>query len=180
MEFKNHLVLLHNAFEGNNITELKRLSEEFAGDAFISDSKENIELSIVAYSCAKFLEKPYVVRSAAWPEFQRNMLSLMDEALEDLNEGRKQKAYASLAKSVSLIEGLSDELGRFVLGIIEKARLKAGTEIYAHGASLGTATALSGAQKRELAAYISATKMPEKYVTKSVSQRMQDVRKIFS
>ena len=64
--------------------------------------------------------------------------------------------------------------------MIEKSKIKAGAEIYANGASLGTAASLSGADKKELASYISATKMPEKYVTKSVSQRLSETKKVFS
>lgn len=180
MEFKKHLLLLRNAFEKNNIPELKQLSEEFASDAFIHFQKENIRLSIVAYSCAKFLEKPYVISDPAWASFRKNLLALLDETLRDWNAGRQEQAFARLGKSLSLIEELGEELGRFVLGVVEKAKLKAGAEIYVHGASLGTAAELSGAEKRELASYISATRLPEKYVTKSVSQRMQDLKKIFS
>ncbi len=180
MEFKERLVSLRSAFEGGNITELKRLSEEFAGEAFSGDSAENMRLSIVAYACAKFLEKPYVVRDPAWPAFRKGLLSLMDEAVGDRSAGKKQQASACLEKSVSLIVGMGDEIGRFVLGVVEKAKVKAVAEIYARGASLGTAAELSGAQKRELAAYISATKMPEKYMTKSVAQRMQDAVRVFS
>ncbi len=180
MDLKKHLTLLRAAFEKNNIPELKRLSEEFAGDAFIHYKKENVQLSIVAYCCAKFLEKPYILADPSWSGFRKNLLSLLDKALEDWSAGKQEQAFARISKSLSLIESLGEELGRFVFGIIEKAKIKAGAEIYARGASLGTAAELSGAEKKELSSYISATRMPEKYITKSVSQRMQDAKKIFS
>lgn len=180
MDFKKHLSLLREAFVKNDIPGLKKLSSEFAGDAFVHYQRENIELSIIAYSCAKFLEKPYVVRDPAWEVFREDLLELLDDSREAWDEGKKKQAFASLAECITLIEGLSDDLGRFVFGTIVKARLKAGAEIYARGASLGTAAELSGAEKSELSAYISVTKMPEKYKTKSISQRMQDAKKVFS
>ena len=180
MDFKQHLILLRNAFEKSNIPELKRLSGEFAGDAFIHYRKENIQLSIIAYACAKFLEKPYVISDPAWAAFRKSMLAVLDKAMADWSAGKQAQAFASVEKALSLIDRLGEELGRFVFGIIEKAKLKAGAEIYAHGASLGTAAELSGAEKKELSSYIAATRMPEKYVTKSVAQRMQDAKKIFS
>ncbi|MBS3070355.1 hypothetical protein J4220_02505 [Candidatus Micrarchaeota archaeon] len=180
MDFKQHLILLRKAFEKSNIPELKRLSGEFAGDAFIHYRKENIQMSIIAYACAKFLEKPYILADPAWDSFRKSLLSLLEKALQDWSSGKQAPAFAKVAKALSLIERLGADLGRFVFGIIEKAKLKAGAEIYAHGASLGTAAELSGAEKKELSSYIAATRMPEKYVTKSVAQRMQDAKKIFS
>ncbi|MEM4255216.1 MAG: hypothetical protein QXR53_02710 [Candidatus Norongarragalinales archaeon] len=180
MDFKQHLLSLRNAFEKGNIPELKRLSEEFAGDAFIHYEKENVRLSIVAYCCAKFLEKPYILADPSWASFRKSLIAVLDKSLQDWSSGKQEQAFDRLGKSLSLIEGLGADLGRFVFGIIEKAKLKAGAEIYARGASLGTAAELSGADKKELSSYISATKMPEKYVTKSVAQRMQDAKKIFS
>jgi hypothetical protein len=180
MEFSQHLVLLKNAFSKNDIIELKRLAEEFAGDAFLHYREENVGLSIVAYSCAKFLEKPYVVENPAWASFRKSLLKLLDDSIRDFNAGNQEKGLARMRKSVVLIGELGQKLGRFALGIVEKARLKVGAEVYAHGASLGIASSLSGSEKKELSAYISATKMPEKYVTKSVSQRLADARKVFS
>src|SRR3989344_4437107 len=72
MDFKEHLILLRNAFEKSNIPELKRLSGEFAGDAFIHYRKENIQMSIIAYACAKFLEKPYILADPAWDSFRKS------------------------------------------------------------------------------------------------------------
>src|SRR3989344_4490450 len=180
MEFKQHLLALQDAFEKSDITELKRLTAEFAGEAFLHHQEENIGLSIVAYACAKFLEKPYVVETGEWKEFRKNLSYLLSKAVEDLNAGRQAQAFDKVRKSLSLIQSLGEDLGRFALSVIEKARLKAGAEIYARGASLGTAVALSGADKRELSSYISSTRMPDKYVTKSVAQRMQETKKIFS
>ena len=180
MNLKEHLLLLENAFEKSDIAELKKLSAVFAGEAFSHYQKENIQLSIAAYACAKFLEKPYVIGSSEWSDFRKNLLFLLKKAIEDLDGGKEKQALERLSKSISLIEGLGEDLGRFAITIIEKARQKAGAEIYARGGSLGTASELSGADKRELASYISSTKMPEKYVTKSVGQRLQEVKRILS
>jgi len=180
MDFKKQLLLLKASFEKSDITALKRLSAVFADGAFEDHQEENIDLSIVAYACAKFLEKPYVVDNPDWKDFRKNLLYLLTKAIEDFSAGKDKAGFARIRDSVKLIQTLGEDLGRFAFGVIEKARLKAGAEIYAKGASLGAAVEISGSEKQELASYISSTKMPGKYVTKSVAQRLQETKKIFS
>ena len=111
MEFLDHLLKLRKAFAEQNIPELKRLSEWFAGEVFVHYKQENVDLSVVAYSCSKFLEKPYVVSNPAWASFRKNLLSLLDESISNLNSGKQEKAMENVRKSLSLIEELSDRLG---------------------------------------------------------------------
>ena len=179
-ELYEHLSKLREAFSKNDGRLLKELSAEFAGDAFIHFQRENVSLSIVAYSCAKFLDKPYVVSNSAWNSFRKKMLELLNSAIIDLNAGREDKALAKVRLSLDLIQKLSAKLGRFAKNVVEKAKLKVGAEVYAKGASLGMAAELSGADKFDLSSYISATKMPEKYYTKAVSERMLEAKRVFS
>jgi hypothetical protein len=61
---------------------------------------------------------------------------------------------------------------------VEKARLKAAAQMYAHGASLAKAVQLSGAPLSEAAAYIGGTKTAEKYETMSIASRLERTRRL--
>src|SRR3989344_2541410 len=148
MDFAVRLIDLKNAFSRNDITDLKRLAEEFAGDAVLHYKEENVDLSIVAYSCAKFLEKPYVVENKAWHSFRKSMPKLLDSSILDWGAGKEAQSLSGIRKSIALIGKLGLKLGRFAIGIVEKARLKVGAEVYAKGASLGIASELSGSEKK--------------------------------
>ncbi|HII39054.1 TPA: hypothetical protein HA318_03575, partial [Candidatus Micrarchaeota archaeon] len=56
---------------------MKQLGSDAAGDAFATDSKCLVEVSVVAYSFAKFLEKPYMRASGRWKDFEEESFSAL-------------------------------------------------------------------------------------------------------
>ena len=59
------------------------------------------------------------------------------------------------------------------MSTMDKARIKAGANMYAKGASLGSASDLSGAPKSEIADYVGSTHIPEKYSNGPVKERLK-------
>jgi hypothetical protein len=87
--------------------------------------------------------------------------------------------FAAIDSIVSDIRKMSESQGRFQSNIVEKAKIKAGTQIYAHGASLSMASNFADVDKSELASYINVTKLPEKYGTMTVKDRLKMARELF-
>ncbi len=165
---------LEKAFSGRNIPELKSLSGEFSNRAFVEQDPDLIELSVLSYALAKLCDKPYIVNRAEWAVFASKTEASIGEAVKAF--GRKKALRAKIRGLVDSVEELSESLGRFVLSTMDKARIKAGANMYAKGASLGSAAELSGAPKSEIADYVGSTRIPEKYSNGSVEERLKKAR----
>jgi len=167
---------LEKAFLGRNIPELKDLSSEFSQRAFLEQDRDLVELSVLAYSLAKFCDKPYIVNNPAWKGFTEKIEAGLKTAIELSSQKPRAPLRSKIRELVASVEELSNSFGRFVLNTLDKARIKAGANIYAKGASLGSAADLSGAPKNEIADYVGATLIPEKYSNGALEKRLKRAR----
>ncbi|MFH1199918.1 MAG: hypothetical protein V1708_02525 [Candidatus Micrarchaeota archaeon] len=171
---------LKKAISRKDIASLKEFGEEVAEKAFLEDKPPMLGLAVIAYSVAKFEEKPYIVKGALWPKVYAEILDHLDECIRTLSDEQEDTAYDLLADMVDDLEEFSYASSRFRSTVIEKAKIKAATQVYAHGASLSVASEFAGVPKEELAKYIGATRLPEKYETFSVKERLKSARELFT
>ncbi len=163
--------------DGNN---LKSLSADCAEHAFLFEDDALLDAGLLAYCLAKFLDKPYIVQSKEWRAYSADALNELEQTQRLFKEGKSEAGAQTLHSLLDRAEALSATLGRFGRTIVEKARVKAATQMYAHGASLGKAVELTGANKKDLAAYIGGTRLQEQYSTISARQRFDNAKKLFS
>ena len=109
----------------------------------------------------------------------------MDRLLRTCEGLAKTAEYDALVvaqgKILSSMEKLDEEDRRFVKGILQKAKLKIASTLYAQGISLGNASEIAGADKRELLLYAGQTMMFDRlHEKKSMEERMKELRGIFS
>jgi hypothetical protein len=158
---------------------LKELGGQIAEKAYIRGERRLVSLIIVSYSMAKFLEKHYISESGKWDKFYSRFSAFLQSAREELREGDMDSFYSVMDSMVESIQELSELQGRFQSNIVDKARIKAGTQIYAHGASLSTAASFANVDKGSLASYINVTKLPDKYGTLTVKDRLKMAESLF-
>lgn len=170
---RDMLEKLSAALKKKDTNQLKEISADAAREAFVHEDEELVELSLVAYSLYKLSQKHYIRRSRQWLEFTADV----HETLEECGDGADPAKITH--NLMERLHELSQQFGRFAQSTVEKGRLKAAAQMYAHGASLTKATQLSGAPLSQAAAYIGATKIAEKYETMSVAERMNTIRGLF-
>jgi len=177
LNLSENFAQLKKLFSTRNSDGLKQFAAETSQRALEYSDAKSAQFAIVAYALAKLLEKPYIVQSKRWKKFSLILL-------ERLSTGARcrEDAFAcgdTLSAIMQEMDDLSSDLGRFVVSVVEKAKIKTATQIYAHGASIGRAIELTGADRKELLGYIGATRLPEHYESKSVSQRLAFADKLF-
>ncbi|MBI5224335.1 hypothetical protein HY989_00530 [Candidatus Micrarchaeota archaeon] len=165
--------------KGGNIPRLKELGGEIAQEAYVRGDRRLVNLIVISYAIAKFLEKHYIRDSKPWEGFFAQYLFKLQEAIEELKNNHEDEFQVILESIIADVGKLNEETGRFQSTIIEKARIKAGTQIYAHGASLSMAASFAGVDMAALASYINVTKLPEKYGTLSVKERLKFAYALF-
>lgn len=158
---------------------LRGVTSDLAEEAFVYEDEALLDACLLAYSFSKFFEKPYVTQSAEWKRFARRLDASLEQAMQAFKKDDAQGGTIVLSSLVAEVEQLSASLGRFIRTTVEKARIKAATQMYAHGASLGKAASFAKANLKEVASYIGATKLQEKYATMSVRERLERAKKLF-
>ncbi len=171
---RDSLEKLLSALRKKDVGQIKEISADAAREAFIYEDAELVDVSLVAYSLYKLSQKHYISRSKPWKEFMADV----EEALVDCTDGADPAK--TTRRLMERVHGIGQKFGRFAQSTVEKGRLKAAAQMYAHGASLTKAVELSGAPLSEAAAYIGATKIAEKYETMSVTQRLEKTRGLFA
>jgi len=158
---------------------LRALGSELGQQALVNNEPAYVQIAAASYSQSKFLEKAHITTSKGWPKFRLRIIEKAAAALKAAQEGKDGKLSSTLDALVYEAEETSTHLGRFQTSVVEKARIKIATDIYAHGASLGRAAELAGAPKKELSKYIGATRLSEKYETIGATERLTKAKTIF-
>ncbi len=168
---------LKNLLASRNEGGLKAFAAQAATQAFEFNDERLAKLAVVAYAFSKLVMKPYIVDTRRWKRFVKLALEKLEQGE---NCGEDQKTCTEvLGVLLRELDELSRDMGRSVFTAVEKGRVKAATQIYAHGASVGTAVQLTGADRKELLAYMGTTRLPEKYESKNVGQRLAYADKLF-
>lgn len=173
--FAEKIRQLREYLHKRNGRQLKLYADECSQLALVQGEPRFIILCSIAYSFAKFYEKAYI---SASPELERLSGQIqfdLAKANELLLSNDEPGFDSTLSQSEAAAKDLSASLGRHIVNVVSKARIKTAANVYAHGASLGTAARLCGVGKDELSEYIGHTTMSEKYRTMSVGERMQKV-----
>ncbi len=165
---------LRKLLKDSDFHEMKMLSKDAARDAFIHQSGELLDASIVSYSISKMAQKSTIYARPAWKAFRKKALDQLKAVCAE--EIQTPAVMHGLLEDVYRI---SAEFGRFAQNIVEKARLRAAAQMYAHGASLLQAAEFAGCPVQEASSYIGATRIPDKYETMPVAARMKRVRELF-
>jgi hypothetical protein len=158
-----------------NGNSLKIYADEAAEIALLERDKRFISLSSIAYSFSKFYEKTYIDASKEMEELTENVQFELAKASEALENDDEKEFTRLVNSSESMVKDLSSSLGRYIINITFKSRLKAAAAMYLRGASLGVVCGLAEVDKDELSNYIGHTTIFDKYATMSVHERMEKV-----
>ncbi|MFQ5406353.1 MAG: hypothetical protein ACE5DI_04310 [Candidatus Micrarchaeia archaeon] len=177
-ELSRKAIALAKILKKGKISALKDFGDNCSELAFLREDDRFVDLTVVAYASAKFFEKPYIRHSPQW----RVLVKKISKSLEK-SAGLIKKDESFFEREIESViddvKGLSKVLGRFLVNYVDKARIKAATQMYAHGASLGKAAELAQVNKQDLAFYIGQTTLSEKYQTISVRQRLGKTEELF-
>lgn len=159
--------------------QLKELSQMLGEHALVEDNTIYVEVAAIAYCLYKIEEKPYLSQSKRWVAEREKVMTRLKACDVLAESGRIQELSQMLGETLSIIDHYSLENGLFKGSLVEKARTKIATDIYAHGASLGRAAELGGVSRRDLMSYIGVTKLSEKYLTLPAEERLANAKSIF-
>lgn len=171
MELKEEMVdrllaELARLLRENSSLGLKELSNRAIEQVMTTEDPRLVNISLVSYGLYKVLGKPHLAENKKWIAIRGKMLRDIEDAirkertLEELGELLKD-----IVSDVSKFDALE---GRFVEDVIDKARLKQASRLYALGMSLSKAASLTGTNTTDLFGYVGSTKIHESTDTKTL------------
>ena len=174
-------VLIGSALRNHDVRAMRKINSRCIGETALRFQQPTYNYALITYVLAKVLSKPRYFQHGRGKE----ILSSVDKLLRAGEAAAKEADYATLlstqGKILSSMEKMDDEDRRFVKGILQKARLKIASTLYAQGISLGNASDITGADKREVLLYAGQTMMFDRLKEKkSIEGRMKELREIFS
>lgn len=148
---------IRKAFVAEQVMVLRSISNELMREASVKNDNLLAHAAIIAYCLHKFLTKEHVVTSGFWLEYKMSVLASLENAIK-LIEKNNLKEYKTELDSISVhLEKLDKEVGRYVQGTYQKAKVKYAADAYYYGLSLSQAAALTMADLSALQQYIGVT-----------------------
>ena len=174
-------VLIGSALRNHDVRAMRKINTRCVEETALRFQQPTYNYALITYVLAKILSKPRYFRQGRGKE----LVSAVDRLLRTCEGLAKTAEYDALVvaqgKILSSMEKLDEEDRRFVKGILQKAKLKIASTLYAQGISLGNASEIAGADKRELLLYAGQTMMFDRlHEKKSMEERMKELRGIFS
>jgi len=170
MNAKQYLEKMVGYVESENAVDLRVVSNDMIDEAAVTQDKTFVTLSLIAYALSKIMSKPHLLKSDRWDGFKKHVI-------EHLSDGPKP---VLLDEVVQDVREFDEEEGNYVTDIIDKARMKQASRVYALGLSLSQACELTGADMSLVSSYVGTTKIHERPYSRSgtVAQRYKNARKV--
>lgn len=170
-EVKKILSKIKKAFKSNDSMELRRISNQSIEKAMMTREPRLVEISLISYGLSKILRKPHYQKVPGWKRFKK-------EIEEELSKTEKEKGRR-LDEVIEIIHRFNEEAGNYVEGVIDHARVKQASRLYALGLSLNSASELTETSEEQLLQYIGSTRISEKHrTTKSASERYEKMKEL--
>ncbi len=167
------------AFKKKKTNALKRISNQAIERAALTEDADMVNISLIAYALYKLLSKQHVLESEQWNEFAKNVVLDLEQAnkMHDRGEDIGKFIEGEIIRDITRIDV---SLGNYVNDVIEKARVKQASRIYAMGLSVDKAISLTGADRFRLLDYIGSTVIHDRPYTRSktVRDRYQLTKKV--
>lgn len=159
---------------------MRDLSSKMVRETSRIHDQDLISLTIISYSLSKIIQKRYYREGRRWPSFLGRVMDNLARASERLQSGDIKAMRESFRTVFNAMVELDAEVGHHVNWVIEKAKIKKASTLYAIGFSIGMSAKLTGASMWEVMDYAGKTKIvDEEKVTRSISSRLELARKVF-
>ncbi|MCX6800705.1 MAG: hypothetical protein NTZ73_00785 [Candidatus Diapherotrites archaeon] len=166
-------------FKERNTQEMRGLSNRLIKEASIENNLGKAELGVISYALHKIETKDHIINHQNWPRIKNEIVQHLSEAMEAIESGDDNAFMQRLKETIQHIEEVDMEMGRFVQGIYEKAKVKQASLAYSYGLSISQAAELTGANKKELQSYIGFTTMhDEESEVKTIEERVKELREM--
>jgi hypothetical protein len=150
---------INRAVVKNDSALLKLISEDSVQNAGIYQDEDSITIAVVGYALSKTCQR-CIVEEEGKP-LHTLILSELQKARDLLEKGNEQEYRKHIKSLVKDIISIDNKFKIYIEEVIEKAKIKKGSALYATGISMGRASELLGISQWELMNYLGKTTLSD-------------------
>ena len=170
---------LEKAFQVPDIMKLKGIANSALQQAALENNKFLARIAIAAYCLYKLSTKEHIVQNKNWLSVKKSILENIEKAVQAEKANNSEELGKRLDSAINSVNQIDKELGFFLLGVLDKAKIKLASSAYVLGLSLGQAAELTGADKKQLLQYIANTVINEEEEPGiGISERLEKIKKL--
>ncbi len=174
-------LLIANSLRDRDVRAMRKINDRCIKETALKFSAHTYLFALISYVLSKIISKPRYFRQKKSKDVLSSVASLLRSCEENAKSADYNSLLATQNKVLSTIEKMDEEDRRFVKGILTKGKLKIASTLYAQGISLGSASEMTGTDKREVLLYAGQTMMFDRLKEKkSIEERMKNLREIFA
>ncbi len=170
------------AIKKEDISKLKDLSDHVIHNASILQDEYSISTAVIIYSIAKIFERTRYRKYKEWNIFYKSVIENLNNARIDLEKDNITEYEHHMHNLLQSIDKLGRKFRKYIIDVINKAKISKASRIHEHGLSIGKTAELLGISEWDLVGYVGETGIADvKYnVTMSAKERLRMARRIFS
>jgi len=166
-------------FEEKKVFDLRGMGSRLIREAALGNDYAKAELGVIAYALHKIETKPHFMNSPQWIKIKQLIATNFNIAKSAVDKGDEKQFMDALKMIIKNIVNIDNELGNYAQNVYEKAKVKQASLAYSYGLSIAQASALTGADQKELQSYIGFTTMhDEEPESKNITQRVMELKEI--
>lgn len=171
---------LRDAVEKNDIGSMRALSSFLIRTSVDTQDEDVIAITMISYSLSKVFQKSHFRGSSKWNAFCSTVSDYLSSSILCIENKDLSGMRINFRHIFTNLIQIDSEVGHYVDWVIDKAKIKHASTLYALGFSLGMSAQLTGASIWELMQYAGKTKIvDEEDVSISLQNRLNIARKIF-
>ena len=183
--FVDVINVLTNAKKGiqkNDGHYVKNWSNHIIHSASVYQDKISLSTAIIVYSIGQILV--YAENKSAlkerWDKNKNQILNLINQLIKLAKKEDKEDFLKVVESILRIIADVDFSYSQYVGWVIERAKIKKGSEIYEHGISLGRTAEILNISPWDLMEYIGSKRnIPNIIKTKSIKERIDYLKEIF-
>ena len=111
------------AFKKRNQRRLRKVNDHVLKESAIEPNKINFQLAIISYVLAKIAAKPRLLRRECEPML-RDIDSALEKLVRNMKRANEQELLSIFSEIENAVSRLDERDPRFVIGLIEKGKLR--------------------------------------------------------
>lgn len=170
-----------DAIKHDEAAKLKELSDHTIHNASTIQDEYSITLAVIIYSISKIFERTRYRDYPDWNMFYENLMGGLTNAKKALESNEIVEYEHNIQKILQVVDRLGRKFRKYVIDVINKAKINKASRIHEHGLSIGRTAELLGLSEWELMNYIGETGIADVpyNVTKTAKERMKVARRVF-
>jgi hypothetical protein len=154
LDILNEVIVILEKKEIRDVLELKEVSDHTLHDASIFQDQDSVSIGVLVYSLAKIFERDFHDMI-----LYNKIIRLIVDARDSLQRNDVDNYRICIKNLFLIIHKIDYKVKYYIEEVLDKARVKKGSTIFAHGLSMARVAEMMNVSRWELMNYVGKTRI---------------------